>query len=339
MGAVQSTDSEQSTVVPSNYISVTEAQLLIDKQNALISNLQTTITNINNSLIVDAQTNQTPTTIPMVQLPRTTPTTTTTPITTTPSTTTPSTTTQSITPSTTTPSTTPANRFQNIGSSKIHEGFAIGSLPNNNIPELKDYVTAYNESVALLDDPNNLNQLNFDTYIHLQDKKLAELNKLITDIQTTQKENGNQNKPIKAIRNLNTSTILNVEEYSDSTNGNGAVNYPNYLVYGNNGCLQYNIGTSKQNPSSYSFQPCNANNANQRFTMQQIRNKDDYNARISDPTKQINNDDTVIMGFYVVNPEVDQNQCITLNNSGLTVEPCDMYASQRFKPYYHSVNP
>jgi hypothetical protein len=226
----------------------------------------------------------------------------------------------------------------------------VGSLPNNNIPELKDYVKAYNESIALLDDPNNLNQLNFDTYIHIQDKKLEELNKLITDIQNLQEQNGgNRSKPIKAIRNLNTSTILNVEEYPDpqitnpntpNYNGNGAVNYPNYVIYGNNGCLQYNKGTNNENPSSYNFQPCNANNANQRFTMQQIKNKNEYNARISDPTKHINSDDSVIMGFYVVNPEVDPNHCITLNNNGLTVEPCDMlHPSQRFKPYYHSVNP
>ena len=323
MGAVSSNEATTTTVAPTNYINVTEAQLLIDKQQTLISNLQTAITNINSSLTIDTKTNKSPSTLPMRDLP-----------------TAPPTTTQA---TTTTQLNTVRQGFRNV-----HEGFVDGSLPNNNIPELKDYVKAYNESVALLDDPNNLNQLNFDTYIHIQDKKIAELNKLITDIQDLQKHNGNQTKPIKAIRNLNTSTILNVEEYPDPQitnpntpyyNGNGAVNYPNYVIYGNNGCLQYNKGTSDENLASYNFQPCNANNANQRFTMQQIKNKNDYNARISDPTKRINSDDTVIMGFYVVNPEIDQNQCITLNNNGLSVEPCDMYASQRFKPYYHSVNP
>jgi len=324
MGAVSSNEATTTTVAPTNYINVTEAQLLIDKQQTLISNLQTAITNINSSLIVDAKTNKSPPIIPMRQLPTAPPTTT-------------------EQPNTTKPLNTVRQGFINV-----HEGFIVGSLPNNNIPELKDYVKAYNESVALLDDPNNLNQLNFDTYIHIQDKKITELNKLITDIQDLQKHNGNQTKPIKAMRNLNTSTILNVEEYPDPQitnpntpyyNGNGAVNYPNYVIYGNNGCLQYNKGTSDENLASYNFQPCNANNANQRFTMQQIKNKNDYNARINDPTKRINSDDTVIMGFYVVNPEVDPNQCITLNNTGLSVEPCDMYASQRFKPYYHSVNP
>ena len=329
MGAVQSNEATTTTIAPTDYINAADAQLLIDKQKTLISNLQTTITNINSSLIVDAKTNKTPTLMPMRQLP-------------------------TLPPTTTQPATQPATpgsssqSFKNI----VNEGFAVGSLPNNNVPELKDYVTAYNESIALLDDPNNLNQLNFDTYIHLQDKKLAELNQLITDIQTIQKKNNangiNQSKPIKAIRNLNTSTILNVEEYPDPQitnpnnpyyNGNGAVNYPNYVIYGNNGCLQYNKGTSPENLSSYNFQPCNSNNANQRFTMQKITNKDEYNSRISDPSKHINRDDTVIMGFYVVNPEIDQNQCITLNNNGLTVEPCNLYSSQRFKPYYHSVNP
>lgn len=325
MGLVQSNESTITSINPTNYINITEAQLLIDKQQTLISNLRTAITNINSSLIVDAKTNKTQSTIPMQQLPTLQPTT--------------------IAQPTTTQLNTVIQGFRDM-----HEGFMVGSLPNNNIPELKDYVRAYNESIALLDDPNNLNQINFDTYIHIQDKKLEELNKLITDIQNLQEQNGgNRTKPIKAIRNLNTSTILNVEEYPDpqitnsntpNYNGNGAVNYPNYVIYGNNGCLQYNKGTNDKNPSSYNFQPCNANNANQRFTMQQIKNKNDYNARISDPTKHINSDDSIIMGFYVVNPEVDTNHCITLNNNGLTVEPCNMlHPSQRFKPYYHSVNP
>lgn len=218
-------------------------------------------------------------------------------------------------------------------------------LANTNTPELKDYVDAYNKSVALLDDPNQLNQSAFDTYMHLQNKKINELRDAINTFPTKSAIQ----QPIKAIKNLKTSQSLNVEEYPDPTNhnstqpatyrGNGATAYPNYLIYGNNGCLQYN---KTANSGTWAFQPCNSNLPEQRFNMTQINTMDDYNNKITDTANQsykIADSNSVIMGFYVVNPETANNQCLTLNPDGLSVMPCNIDASQRFKPFYHSISP
>lgn len=335
MGQVTSLPTITSSTTQPITINTVQAQALKNKQDILIQNLQTAITNINNSVIVDASSNATQPTRTLVTPLPTVP-----PITTT-------------NPNTTTTSTVAAlaEGFRNIGNNPVIEGFTNLYLPNNKIFEVKDYVNAYNESVALLDDPANLNEINFQTYLHIQDQKINEVNKLIKDITDLQKDAKQSSQPIKAIRNLNTSTILNVEEYPDpkitAPNGttyyaNGSSKYPNYLIYGNNGCLQYNKGTDNTNPSTYNFQPCNSNNSNQRFTIKRIANKDDYNNSIFKDAKNdysILSDDSIGMGFYIVNPETDEQQCMQLNNDGLSVRPCDLYAPQRFKPYYHSVNP
>jgi hypothetical protein len=158
------------------------------------------------------------------------------------------------------------------------------------------------------------------------------------------------NNPIKALKNLKTSASLNVEEYPDPAQnssqpttyrGNGSTTYPNYLIYGNNGCLKYNQATNNgKTPANWAFQSCNANDPTQRFNTKQINTLSDYNNKITssnNKSNKIQDTNTTIMGFYVVSPETASDQCLMLNNDGLSVMPCTMDSSQRFKPYYHSI--
>ena len=250
-----------------------------------------------------------------------------------------------------------------LGSTKI-EGFANQQqqsdlyqtplyIPSNGSPELDDYISAYNKSVALIDDPNNLSKANFDAYVHLQDNKIAQLQAAISSFPTNQQQ---QNNNILSIKNLKTSVSLNLEPYPDpvtQTNlpsyyaGNGSPKYPNYLIYTNNGCLQYSPSNTSSNissktPATWSVRPCNSNLAGQRFNMQQVNNMEQYNSLITNPNNasyKITNPNSSIFGFYVVNPEGYSEQCLQLNSDGLSVMPCNMDASQRFKPYYHSIKP
>jgi hypothetical protein len=242
------------------------------------------------------------------------------------------------------------------------EGFAIQQQPPDlyqkpmyisasSSPELNDYASAYNKSVALLDDPNRMSQANFDAYIHLQDNKIAKLQSAIASFPTNAPQ---QNNPIRSIKNLKTSASLNVEPYPDpatQTNlpnyytGNGATTYPNYLIYTNNGCLQYApppSNNASKGSASWSVQSCNSNLSGQRFNMKQVNNMAQYNALITDPNSasyKITDPNSSIFGFYIVNPEGYGEQCLQLNGDGLSVMPCNMDSSQRFKPYYHSIKP
>jgi hypothetical protein len=216
-------------------------------------------------------------------------------------------------------------------------------------PEIDDYVSAYNKSIALLDDPNLMSQANFDAYIHLQDNKIAQLQSAIASFPTNP---SNQNNPIRSIKNLKTSVGLNLEPYPDPAtqtslptyyNGNGAPTYPNYLIYSNNGCIQYKPrDTANKEPASWDVRGCNSNLAGQRFNIQQVSNMEKYNNLITDPNNasyKINDENSTIFGFYVVNPEGYNDQCLQLNGDGLSIMPCNMDSSQRFKTYYHPINP
>jgi hypothetical protein len=306
MGNLISADEITITTAPI-YIKQQLATEIVNKQQTLINNLEDAIKQSRNALIIDAKQNKT-----------------------------------NFRQSS---STNTVEQFVNPVSDYYTPPF---SLANTNAPEVKDYVDAYNKSVALLDDPNQANQAKFDTYIHLQNKKIKELESVLRTFPT----NGNIQNPIKAIKNLKTSTSLNVEEYPDPKNknnnqpntyiGNGSSNYPNYLIYGNNGCLEYAKGNNSNTPATWSFQSCNSNKPEQRFTMSKIQTLEDYNSKITNPNNKnykIADTNSVIMNFYVVNPEIDSNQCMTLNNDGLSVMPCTLDSSQRFKPLYHSITP
>jgi hypothetical protein len=222
-------------------------------------------------------------------------------------------------------------------------------IPSNGSPELDDYISTYNRSVALLDDPNRMSQANFDAYVHMQDNKLAQLQASISSFPAGIR---NQNNPIKSIKNLKTSVGLNVEPYPDPATqtslptyykGNGATTYPNYLIYANNGCLQYTPGNpSTKTAATWDVRACNSNLPSQRFNMQQVNNISQYNGLITDPNNasyKITDPNSTIFGFYVVSPEGNSEQCLQLNRDGLSVMPCNMDSSQRFKPYYHSITP
>ena len=156
--------------------------------------------------------------------------------------------------------------------------------------------------------------------------------------------------PVKGIRSMNNSNIINVQEYSGpaATIGNSSqnrpntsnVNYPYYLLYGNNGCLQYEPTSNTAVSSSWNFMSCNANEPKQQFNINRINNIDQYNKPITNTNNKnykIQSGSTVKYGFYSVNPSIAFDQCLQLNNDGVSVMPCSMNSSQRFTTNYHSV--
>ena len=234
------------------------------------------------------------------------------------------------------------------------DNFADVQSISQDSPNLLAYQDIYSKSIALTDDPNSYNKVAFDTYMYLQDKKINELQTNLNNIQT---QFGTlKTPPVKAFRNLSNSQVLNLEGYPNPTatnngqpstyKGNGASQYPNYLIYGNNGCLEYNPGLASTSSlsstaSEYKFTSCNASNPKQQFFAKQINDKDTYNYPISESNRnyRINDQSSTNMGFYVINPSSTDNQCLQLNNDGLSVMPCNMDSTQRFKPMYQNAIP
>ena len=142
--------------------------------------------------------------------------------------------------------------------------------------------------------------------------------------------------PAKSIRCLNNSSILNLESYPDP---DPSINNPKYLIYGNNGCLQYEDKYEK-NPNTWNFKPCDANKSKQQFKINKINTLKQYNDLITNPNNEkykINDQSNIKLGFYTVNPKNNYDQCLQLNNDGVSVMPCNMDSSQKFSPNHHTV--
>jgi hypothetical protein len=217
-------------------------------------------------------------------------------------------------------------------------------LNSKTYPKLDDYTNIYNNNIALLDDPNNDTKNTFNAYISLQDNKIQTLRTELDDLQK-RIQNNKFNKPnIQAIKSIDNSQILNLEPYS-LENKNISSEYPNYLIYGNNGCLQYEKSSIDNNnvlqPSTWSFKSCNANEPKQQFIPNQVNYLSNYNYYIQDPSNKnyiLNDANTTTLGFYIMNPITSPNdQCLQLNNEGISVMPCNMTNSQRFKTLYSTI--
>ena len=145
---------------------------------------------------------------------------------------------------------------------------------------------------------------------------------------------------IKAFKNMNTSQSLNIELYNDNK-PNNSITYPNYLIYGNDGCLEYNKNNGTQSPQ-WNFKSCDSNNKNQQFTSTKINNLETYNSFINSETnkdKILKDSSSTMFNFNVINPVDEQDKCLQLNNDGLSVMPCSLDLSQRFRESYFTVLP
>jgi hypothetical protein len=213
------------------------------------------------------------------------------------------------------------------------EGFT-NPLPPNNNQEINNYIKSFNNNLALLDDPNQMTKIAFDAFLHIQDNKLEKLNDNLNNLKNNMTTSNDI--PVKSIRSLDNSGILNVESYPDENTLNKD---PKYLIYGNNGCLQYSTAYDNK-PTSWDFKSCNANEIQQQFKIKQINNLDDYNTPINNPSNEsykIKKEQNANLGFYAVNPVNSYDDCLQLNNDGISVMPCTMDSEQRFNVNYHTV--
>jgi hypothetical protein len=226
--------------------------------------------------------------------------------------------------------------------------------------EINKYSDTYNKNIALLDDPNKLKEASFNTYMYLQNKKIEGLRKELKILQDNMAKHNEKETDIKAFKSMNNSQILNVEiykspennnninsnsNYSNYSNNTNNTTYPNYLIYGNGGCLQYESNNnSTTTPPSWSFKPCNSNEPKQQFISNKINSLKNYNSYIKDSKYQINDDKNIMFGFNIIQPitqtpDTPIDQCLQLNNDGLSIMPCTLDYSQRFKPSYITILP
>ena len=214
------------------------------------------------------------------------------------------------------------------------------TLNSEAFPDLKSYAEIYNKNVALLDDPNQLKTQIFDTYIYMQNNKLEKMREELLKLQTKIQENKKATPSIKSFKSMNNSQSFNIELYNEVNPNNSSNRSPNYLIYGNNGCLEY-IKKNGNEMAEWNFNSCDANNKNQQFVSTTINNLETYNSFINNDNqdRKLKDNTNTLFGFNVITPIDTQDHCLQLNNEGLSVMPCTIDFSQRFRESYSTVIP
>lgn len=239
----------------------------------------------------------------------------------------------------------------------------IFSLSDRLEPDVKQYISPFNDSITLLNEPMTQKQNAFDMYIKLQNDKLNSINKQLQLLELKTNNANRFNKPnnIKSIKNSSTSLSLNVDEYNAyglSTTNYGITqnqyNYNNstqdnkncvpidnsnsnyYLIYGNNGCLSYNPD-ELINDKPYDFIKCNANDPRQQFYINPVNDLCAYNNLIVNNIDQINDKSIINLGFNAITPSSDINQCLTADSNSITIQPCTLDNNQKFKSFTKSI--
>ena len=104
------------------------------------------------------------------------------------------------------------------------------------------------------------------------------------------------------------------------------------MVFGNGKCLSFKKTKNNEDKlvNEYKFVDCNRQEQEQLFKIDKVYNKNQYNNKINNPIHQITSTKFDTMGFYAVSPKDDLKECLTLNNDGLTIQPCDLNSNQRY---------
>ena len=206
--------------------------------------------------------------------------------------------------------------------------------------ELRGETNAYNHVVnhdniiGAINDPKNLSTLKHNITNYIQKSTVDNLEQQLSELErlneikarTGSLAEEKKNDEIKSIQNVNNSKSLNVY-LPDDIPKNDKVKHE-YMVFGNGKCLSYDNNGNKK--GEYDFVDCNRRNDNQLFKIDKIGGSLAYNNKVANPINKIDSTKFETLGFYSVSPKGDEKQCMTLNDNGIIIQPCDLNSQQRY---------
>ena len=205
-------------------------------------------------------------------------------------------------------------------------------------------VNEHKEIVDLIEDPSRIASFKHKIEQDIQDMKIEDLEKNMAKLEELRIKNNmklklNTSQEIHGIKSFDNSQILNV--YPGSKKNYNKQGGKNYMIFGNEGCLSFNqVVDDKGISNQYAFTHCNVQNPQQQFKIKKIDNKSAYNNTVYSDNDKINSDSEFInYGFNIIKPVNMNNKadydnqnkhCLSLSDSGLSVEPCTLESKQRF---------
>ena len=142
------------------------------------------------------------------------------------------------------------------GFTDINQGTSSIILNPQNYPNVSDYANVYNQNIALLDDPKNLINASFNTYLNIQEKKLANMRANLSDLQDGIQNSKISVRGIKGFKSMNNSQILNTERYDGPPSNNYNTTNPNTT----------NPNTTNTNTNTTNTNTTNSNTTNSNTT-------------------------------------------------------------------------
>lgn len=216
----------------------------------------------------------------------------------------------------------------------------------NEEQDIDNYISSKN--IIKSSDKTKLKQIFKLNFLqHLQNQEIKKLETDLKDLEG-KKPNDNNNTLTKGLKGITSGAVLKVG-YKD-TGLYDFINKPKFsLVMDENkqSCLETlqfkkennngEIETVKEVGCDYDI---NANQ--QKFSYQKIKGNSDFNNALHPDNKQYSVADYYRLNnypFYIVHPfqkqdngsyDVNKKECLTLNDDGLSVEPCNLKQTQRF---------
>lgn len=120
---------------------------------------------------------------------------------------------------------------------------------------------------------------------------------------------------------------IGTADFGNLKRDDGAISYfkkNTVNIHLNNGCLSYDDNNKK-----YDVVPCNLEDKNQKFMINKITNKEEYNSKIAFENAKINSDEITPFPFYSVNPDSNKTACLTVTKDNISIEPCIFNATQK----------
>lgn len=221
-------------------------------------------------------------------------------------------------------------------------------MPSNE-ESLNNYIPS--EKYLARDFENNLQQqFNINFNQHLQDEEIEQLEKKLQLLENKKKSlanNTSKSSKLNGLKSITTGSVLDIGYYDDGEYD--FIKQPKFSLVINkdkDNCVQYlpsktidknnEVETVTEVGCDYDI-----NTNDQKFSYQKIKGNNDYNAALHPDYKnyevasyyKLNN-----YPFYLIHPfvkknnsyKIDKTECITLNNDGLSIEPCNLKESQRF---------
>jgi hypothetical protein len=218
-------------------------------------------------------------------------------------------------------------------SNKIRENFAVSPnkyLDNEINDKLNDAILKINEINVIkpldkqyiydltkkeIDEKNVLFDENYKKRDEGQNTKIETLKNQVNELinENTFVLPNNEIK-INSIRSLQNSQPLNVEHLENG----------NYLIKVNKQCLETN-GLARTR-----LKPCNVDNPNQYFSLDTMFNVDDYQNNLNNKGETYKIDKSQFKYPFNIVKSLASGNCLTNNNSILTITPCNPNISQHW---------